>query len=141
MTYRPDYDAARWALHVPIPVGTDVGVGRYVIRLVLVALAMHANEHDEAWPSYRTLGRELADPLTDREVRHAIRHLREAKLIEHVGSVGNGVNKWHLRREDGDTEGAENTPRTPRRRSAENTPRTRDTESAEASLTRTPPAR
>lgn len=63
-------------------------------RLVLLALADHANENFEAWPSQSTLAR-LAR-VTDRQVRNALRWLEGAGEIAVVRTGVRGVKVYRI---------------------------------------------
>lgn len=64
------WPAVRWALH-------DADVANSADRLVLIALADHANP--KAWPSQSTLAK--ITKLSERRVRSSLRSLESAGLI------------------------------------------------------------
>src|SRR5690349_18190146 len=59
---------------------------RPLAGLVALRLAMHCGARGEAWPSARTLGRDLG--RTDRPIREALARLVELGVIEPVGKRG-----------------------------------------------------
>ena len=67
----------------------------YGDRLVLIALANHADEHGRnAWPSVETLGREAG--LTSRQVQRCLRNLEGSGAIREMGIGSKGTHIYAL---------------------------------------------
>jgi len=78
----------RDALEIIIPEKHKKSLGDMPVRLVLLALAFHANRDSVAWPSAATLGKETG--LAERRVRVAIKVLQENALIKRVAGYKPG---------------------------------------------------
>lgn len=88
-----DRDLVRWALAAPIASTRHIGADK--VRLVLTALATHANADCLAWPSAKTLAAEVHG-LAVRDVRNALATLEVAELIERVAGGQGRVGRYRL---------------------------------------------
>jgi hypothetical protein len=86
-------DWMEWALSTPIP-SRAVSIGQSSTRLILVALALHANAEGFAFPSAQTIADKI-NGMHRRDVRNALEVLEAGGVIARAGKVGRAV-RWHL---------------------------------------------
>ncbi|GAB2736752.1 hypothetical protein [Sinomonas soli] len=89
-------DPVQWALAVDSPSSRQIGSAN--VKLVLVALACHADRCWMAFPSAQALTDDLGGQIDRRDVQKALRLLEDAALIRNVGRGGRTgrVIKWRL---------------------------------------------
>ncbi|MDR5699855.1 helix-turn-helix domain-containing protein, partial [Agromyces aerolatus] len=93
-----------WALAVPLPSGSKA-IGRAAVRLVLVALAQHADADGIAYPAAETLA-DAIEGMARRDVRNALHVLESEGLIEPAASrKRNRSIRWRLLTEARDNSG------------------------------------